>query len=173
MTAADVIGLHTDLDNLAIRIWLEGGWGVDALLGEQTRALKDLEIAGQQNDVPKLIHFLESRGFKEKRLEEARPWNFVLGDEKGREVDLHVIVLDDKGNGLYGPREKGEMYPAASLTGTGSIAGRTVRCLSPEWMVKFHGGYTLKEKDFRDVSVLCKKFGMELPKAFVLFKRSS
>jgi len=37
--------------------------------------------------------------------------------------------------------------------------------------VKFHGGYTLREKDFRDVSALCKKFGFELPDAFAPFKR--
>src|SRR5262249_47192383 len=55
-------------------------------------------------------------------------------------------IMDDKGNGLYGPTEKGEMYPAASLTGSGCISGRTVRCISPEWMVKFHSGYKLKEK---------------------------
>jgi aminoglycoside-2''-adenylyltransferase len=95
----------------------------------------------------------------------------VTSGENGREVDFHVIVLDDQGNGLYGPTEKGEMYPSASLTGTGSINGRIVRCISPEWMVKFHSGYELREKDFRDVSALCRKFGLELPESFAQFKK--
>jgi hypothetical protein len=40
-------------------------------------------------------------------------------------------------------------------------------------MVKFHSGYELKEKDFRDVSALCEKFGLELPQEYVSFKKSS
>jgi lincosamide nucleotidyltransferase A/C/D/E len=172
MNSADAIHLYTALEKAAVEVWIDGGWGVDALLGEQTRLHKDLDIAIQQKDVPMLRRFLQTRGYGEIKLEDAKAWNFVLGDENGKEIDVHVIVLDDKGNGLYGPPEKGEMYPAASLTGTGAIEGRTVRCISPEWMVKFHSGYPLKEKDFRDVSALCKKFGIDLPAEYEQFNKS-
>jgi lincosamide nucleotidyltransferase A/C/D/E len=171
MTPDDVIDVYTSLENLGVEIWIDGGWGVDALLGEQTRPHKDLDIAIQQRDVPRLRLFLQTRQYRDIKLEEARAWNFVLGDENGREIDVHAIVLDDKGNGLYGPPEKGEMYPAASLTGTGKIQGKKVRCISPEWVVKFHSGYDLKDKDFRDVSALCKKFGIDLPAVYERFKR--
>ena len=171
MTAADIVSLYTELENLNIKIWVDGGWGIDALLGEQTRSHQDMDIVVLQKDVPRLRQLLQERGYRDIKLEEARPWNFVLGDQNGREIDLHVIVLDDHGNGLYGPVETAEMYPAASLTGTGSINGRIVRCISPEWMVKFHSGYRLKEKDFQDVSALCKKFEIELPEAFAQFKK--
>jgi lincosamide nucleotidyltransferase A/C/D/E len=166
MNAGDVVGLYTELENLGITIWIDGGWGVDALLGEETGPHQDLDITIQQKDVLKLRELLQVRGFNEIKLKEARPWNFVLGDESGREIDVHVIVIDAVGNGLYGPAEKGETYPASSLTGTGSINSRSVRCISPEWAVKFHSGYALRDKDFRDVSALCKKFGIELPEAF-------
>jgi len=172
MTAGDVIGLYTEWENLNIKTWVDGGWCVDALLGEPTRPHQDLDIAIQQEDVPRLRHMLQERGYRDIRLTEAKPWNFVMGDKEGREIDVHVIVLDSYGNGFYGPTEKGEMYPAASLTGTCSINGRVVRCISPEWMVKFHSGYKLREKDFRDVSALCKKFGIELPESFAQFKAS-
>ena len=89
-----------------------------------------------------------------------------------REIDVHVIVLDCLGNGIYGLPENGEKYSAAALTGSGQIEGRTVRCISPEWMVKFHSGYELKDKDFQDVSALCKKFGIELPAEYARFKNS-
>jgi lincosamide nucleotidyltransferase A/C/D/E len=170
MTPIDVIDVYTSLENLGVEIWIDGGWGVDALLSEQTRPHKDLDIAIQQKDVAALREFLHAQSYREIKLEDARPWNFVLGDENGREIDVHVIVLDDKGNGIYGPREKGEMYPAASLTGTGSIERQAVRCISPEWMVKFHSGYDLKDKDFRDVSALCEKFGIDLPAVYERFK---
>ena len=103
---------------------------------------------------------------RKSKLEDARPWNFVLGDENGREIDVHVIVLDENGNGQYGPAKNGEMYPADSLTGSGLIEGQTVRCISAEWAVKFHSGYVPKEKDFRDVSALCEKFGFGLPTTY-------
>lgn len=161
MISADVIDIYTELEDSGIEIWIDGGWGVDALLGEQTRPHRDLDIVIQQRDIPRFRALLKARGYADVHQENAQPWNFVLGDENGREIDVHVIAFDEHGNGLCGP--KGEMYPAASLTGRGVIEGLTVRCISAEWMVKFHGGYRLHEKDFRDVSALCKRFGIEPP----------
>ena len=172
MNSVDVIDLYTTLENLGVETWIDGGWGVDALLGAQTRPHKDLDIAIQQKDVPMLRQVLQMRGYRDIKLEDAKAWNFVLGDENSREIDVHVIVFDDQGDGLYGPAENGEMYPAASLTGKGDIEGYTVRCISPEWMVKFHSGYQLKEKDFRDVSALCRKFGIDLPAVYEQFTKS-
>src|SRR5258708_38345715 len=96
MTSVDVIDLYTTLEKLGVEIWIDGGWGVDALLGEQTRPHNDLDITIQQKDVPMLRQFLQRRQYRDIKLEEARAWNFVLGDENGREIDVHVIVLDDK-----------------------------------------------------------------------------
>lgn len=169
----DVIDLYETLESLGVEIWIDGGWGVDALLGEQTRSHEDLDIAIQQKDVPRLRELLSARSYKDIKLEQAKDWNFVLGDEHGREIDVHVIVLDSHGDGIYGPAENGEKYPAASLAGKGQIEGRTVRCISAEWMVEFHSGYELKDKDFRDVSALCRKFGIDLPPEYERFKRSS
>lgn len=64
------------------------------------------------------------------------------------------------------------MYHADSLTGTGMIGGLAVRCISPQWMVKFHSGYELTEKDYQDVSALCEKYGLALPDEYSRFKRS-
>src|SRR5690348_6493238 len=77
MIATEVFSLYAELESLGITIWIEGGWGVDALLGEQTRPHKDLDIAVQRKDVPRLCQLLEARGYKEIKLEDSRPWNFV------------------------------------------------------------------------------------------------
>ena len=163
MEVTDVLGLYNSFLKLGIEIWIDGGWGVDALLEKQTRPHKDLDIVIQQKDVAKLRGLLEAHGYKEIKLEIARPHNFVLADSHGHEIDVHVILLDEQGNGIYGPVENGEMYPAEALAGTGSIAGQTVRCISARWTINFHSGYQLKEKDYQDVSALCEKFGIALP----------
>jgi len=170
MEASDVLELYNALQKQGVEIWIDGGWGVDALLEKQTRPHQDLDIAIQQKHVEKLVELLAARGYQEIKLEIRRPHNFVLADNHRREIDIHVIVLDEHGNGIYGPPENGEMYPADALAGIGSITGQTVKCISPEWTIKFHSGYELKEKDYKDVSALCEKFGIELPVEYKRFQ---
>jgi lincosamide nucleotidyltransferase A/C/D/E len=165
MTSTDVCGLYGRLRALGVEVWIDGGWGVDALLERQTRPHNDLDIVIQQKDLSKLRRLLEAEGYRDVPRDDTSLWNFVLGDDQGREVDVHAVVFDSKGNGLYGPVEKGVTYPAGSLHGTGLIGGETVRCIAPEWMIRFHSGYVLKEKDIRDVTALCEKFGIDNPLA--------
>jgi lincosamide nucleotidyltransferase A/C/D/E len=139
---------------------------VDALLGEQTRPHADVDIVVQHKDVPKLREFLEQRGYADVPRDDTSPWNFVLGDRHGRLVDVHAITLDAVGNGFYGPVERGAMYPAASLTGSGVLAGHAVKCISAEYMVRFHTGYKLRETDFQDVAALCARFGIDYPEEY-------
>ena len=167
MTVSDVIDLYAKLDNIGIKIWIDGGWGVDALLGEETRTHEDIDIVIQKKDLPKLRKILKRRGYKDIEQFDTTSWNFVLGDNKGHKVDVHVIVFDVEGNGIYGSSEKGNMYPAASLSGTGVIDGHTVKCISPEYMVKFHTGYKLRDSDFQDVLALCERFGIGCPKKYL------
>jgi lincosamide nucleotidyltransferase A/C/D/E len=173
MTAEEVIELYDQLERLGVKIWIDGGWGVDALLGEQTRPHEDVDIVIQQKDLPLLRQLLESQGYDDVPRDDTSPWNFVLGDDQGHLVDVHAIVFDDQQNGLYGPVERGVMYPAASLTGTGVIAEQPVRCIAPEYLVQFHTGYELQESDYHDVSALCDKFGIDLPQEYARFLQES
>ena len=172
MEKKDVIDLYNKLENLNIKIWIDGGWGVDALRGKQTRFHKDLDITIQQKDIAVFGRILEELGYNEIKLDIALPHNFVLADEYSNEIDVHVIILNDKGDGIYGPVENGEVYPAASLTGKGKLDNLEVRCISPEYVVKFHSGYDLKEKDLNDVLAICKEFDLEIPNEYLQFKES-
>lgn len=109
---------------------------------------------------------LERKSYHDVQRDDTSPWNFVLGNDSGHELDVHAVVFDDKRNGLYGPIEKRIMYPAGSLTGTGTIDGLSVRCISPEHMVKFPTGYKLRESDYKDVAALCERFGIEMPEEY-------
>jgi lincosamide nucleotidyltransferase A/C/D/E len=93
----------------------------------------------------------------------ATPWNFLLARPGGPVVDVHVIVLDPDGNGVLGPPEAGNAYPAASLTGHGTIGGRTVDCIAAEWVVRFHDTYTGDAEDRADVRALCERFALAIP----------
>lgn len=67
---------------LGIKIWLDGGWAVDALLEEQTRAHADIDIVIQKKDVYKLKKHLQSKSFREVIRGDSSAWNFVLGDNE-------------------------------------------------------------------------------------------
>jgi lincosamide nucleotidyltransferase A/C/D/E len=166
MRATNVVELYRAMIGLDIDLWIDGGWGVDALVGEQTRPHADLDIAIEERHVARLRDWLVERGYRDLARDDTSPWNFVLGDDRGRQIDVHVIVLDTRGNGIYGPPERGEMYPAAALTGRGAIAGWRVRCISAEWLVKFHSGYAPRASDDHDVDLLCRRFGIAYPEEY-------
>lgn len=42
MPLDEVLNFCTQMEDANVRVWLDGGWGVDALLGGQTRDHSDL-----------------------------------------------------------------------------------------------------------------------------------
>jgi hypothetical protein len=162
MRAEQVVELLGLLENVGIEVWLDGGWGVDALLGEQTRPHGDLDIVLREAHLSRMLGALADAGFAPKAGGEA--WNFVLADGSGREIDVHVVRFDEQGNGLYGPPQMGKApYPAEAFSGSGFICDKAVRCLTAEYQVESHTGYELDEDDFRDVSALNRRFGVPIP----------
>ncbi len=166
MTARDVLQLMTLFEQAHIEVILDGGWGVDALLGEQTRTHADLDIVLLYQDVPRLRETLASKSYTDVPRPDTRPVNFVMGDAHGRQVDIHTYTLDRENH-----PEQGLDYPLESLRGTGSILGHAVRCIDARNMVQFHTGYTLDQDDYLDVKALCRRFGLPLPPEYARFER--
>jgi len=166
MKAADVVSFYNDIDRLGIEIWVNGGWGVDALMGMQTRSHEDLDIFIQQKDIPGILDYLKAQGYQEIKLETRRPHNFVYSDGFRIEIDVHVIVIDGDGNFIYGQGETAEVFTPDVFSGRGYINDRAVKCISPEWVVKWHLGYTPRDRDILDVTALCEKFGIGLPEEY-------
>lgn len=165
MIASDVIVLYRALETIGVAIWIDGGWGIDALLGRETRPHNDVDIVIQQKDLSAFQALVRAQGYRDLPKPDTRDWDFVLTDVDGREIDVHVIVFDAAGNGIYGPADRGEMYPAAALTGTGTIAGVRVRCTSAAFQVQSHTGYEPRPFDAQDVAALCEKYGLPVPAA--------
>lgn len=163
MNSASLVELLKLLENHELSFWLDGGWGVDALLQKQSRPHKDVDLILQVSDVPKVREILASKAFV---LTQGNPPNsFVLGNEAGLEVHIHAVVFDEDGNGVY-RMENGQdwIYPAEGFEGRGVVAGLSVHCLAPEIQVLCHAGlFTPSEKDFSDMELLRQKFGVALP----------
>ena len=163
MSAEAAVKLLRLFEAAGIDVWLDGGWAVDAALGEQTRPHKDLDIILQMSHLPRLREVLADRGFRVKKG--GTESIFVLADDHALEVAVHAIVFDQAGNGQY-RMSNGEdwIFPAAGFVGRGNILGVNVRCLSPEVQVLCHAhGYVPKEKDLRDMELLEARFGVDLP----------
>lgn len=163
MDAAAVLEILATLNKASLRVWLDGGWGVDALLGEQTRDHGDLDIILNSRDVPKLREALRALAFEVKPG--GTPSNFILTDGCGREVDVHPIVFDPRGYGVFQlPDGRRWPFPPAAFAGEGRIGEHRVRCLSADAQVQCHGqGYEPTENDLLDMARLQERFGVVLP----------
>ena len=156
MTAADAVGIISLLEQSGIEVHVDGGWGVDALLGEQTRKHGGLDIALQHKFVAQMRELLEARGYKDVPRFNTSEWNFVLGDDEGHLVDIHSYTFDENGNNIFGVA-----YEPRHLTGTGVINGYIVKCIPPDVMVEFHTGYEMDDNDYHDVKALCEWFNLK------------
>lgn len=153
-------------EELGVAVWLGGGWGVDALLGAQTRRHADLDIVLDEEAAEKLRTAILNLGFEDMETDDRTDWNFVMVDDQGHRIDFHVVDFDDRGAGIYGPPERGVSFPASSFTGRGEICGREVHCLDAEFQVESHTGYEIDEGDIHDVLALCARFGLTIPSEY-------
>ncbi|HEX6699360.1 MAG TPA: hypothetical protein VF101_01370, partial [Gaiellaceae bacterium] len=65
MAAREVVRLLDLLQSADVAVWLDGGWGVDALLGEETREHDDLDLVVELSDVPQLTEALVGAGYEQ------------------------------------------------------------------------------------------------------------
>lgn len=165
MSEEDAAEILILLEQSGVEVYVDGGWAVDALLGEPTRVHEDLDIATPHRFVSTVRALLEARGYAEIPRDHTRDCNFVLGDGAGREVDVHTYTFDENGKNIFGVA-----YLPEHFTGVGSINGCSVKCIAPEWLVKFHCGYLLDENDYHDVKLLCQRFGIALPAEYHRFE---
>jgi len=167
ISATDVLGILNALEGAALSVWLDGGWGVDALLGEQTRLHDDLDLVVQLEDSNGAVEALAAIGF---RLDvDARPTRFVVGDVTDRRIDFHPVVFAEDGSARQigaGARGGDAVYPVDGFGGIGEIAGCKVPCLTAELLVAHHQGYEPQAKDRHNVELLCARFSIPLPRTY-------
>lgn len=89
------------------------------------------------------------------------PFSVVLEDPAGRHIDAHPLTFDEAGDGWQANRS-GDPYrwPREHLDARGLIAGREVRCITPELQLRWHRHQGLDDIDWADMTALARRFGL-------------
>lgn len=135
------------LESWGLPYWVAGGWGVDALVGRQTRPHRDLDLVVRDEDMAALTRALVTAGFRpinngnEDHAYKMLRKRCVFEDRQGYVLDVHPVPApgwpDDD-----------------DLFATGSIAGRELPCLSEKAQRASRRGYALDESDIHDLQQL-------------------
>jgi lincosamide nucleotidyltransferase A/C/D/E len=152
MDLGEVLGVLADLTEAGCSVWVAGGWGVDALVGRQTRLHRDLDLALDADNETVALRALERRGY---RLEtDWRPVRVELVAEGRGWVDVHPVVFDATGHGRQADLGGGKFdYPPEAFD-QGALGGVRVPCLSPDQQLRFHTGYQPRPIDLLDLALL-------------------
>ena len=90
VTAEDVLRVLDSVSQRGVRVWLDGGWGVDALLGSQHRSHDDLDIVVALADMDSVVSTLEELGYR--TAEDHLPTRLVLRAVRSRRVAASVLA---------------------------------------------------------------------------------
>ena len=163
MTEEEVLRVVAALRAVQLAFWLDGGWGVDALLGEQHRNHNDLDVVMALVELDKATAALAVLGYRVS--EDYLPTRLVLRADADRQIDVHPITFDQSGTGWQaraGPDGQDCPYPSQGFT-TGVVGSMTVGCLSGEVQLAHHLGYTPGPHDHDDMQRLAARFDLDLP----------
>jgi lincosamide nucleotidyltransferase A/C/D/E len=163
MQADEVLRVIGELQARNLRVWIDGGWGVDALLGEVTRPHDDVDLVVELKTLHEVYGCLSCLGLSVS--EDLSPVRVVLRSPDGRQVDLHPVTFAEDGTGWQvgaSPDGSDCPYPPEGFT-MGHILETFVPCLSAELQLEHHSGYTPRDRDRRDMARLASRFGLDLP----------
>jgi lincosamide nucleotidyltransferase A/C/D/E len=165
----DTLQIIQLLESNDIPVWLVGGWGIDALLGYQSREHKDLDILLLRDDVVQVNKILKKAGFHLKELwsENSQVIDnhgntidtaYVLHHAEGIEIDAHAFHFE--GDKVIPDWEDTERFQIsrAGLDHTGFIACVQVRCITSQLQLLFHTGYDLPDYQVQDIRLLNEEY---------------
>ena len=125
MEATDVFEVINALESASVDVWVHGGWGIDALLGEQTRPHDDLDVIIRAVDVEAAVRATRSLGFA--MMTDELPQVFVVQDTADRRIDFHPVRFRSDGSAVQESNNGGVwVFSAHGLLGTGLISGRKI-----------------------------------------------
>jgi lincosamide nucleotidyltransferase A/C/D/E len=169
MNERDVVNLLKLIEDIGVSIWIDGGWGVDALIGLQTRAHNDIDVLIEKKNADVFVKMLISKGYSEIEMDYTSECHTVWKNSSDHVIDLHLFEFGEAEILYY----DNEAYPSNILNGEGTIGGVAVQCLTAEAQLLYHQGYEYKEKDIHDVLLLCETFAFDIPVEYKKYQRGS
>lgn len=158
--APDVLAVLDLLAGAGVEAWVDGGWGVDALVGAVTRTHSDVDLVVPLPAVDRALGALAAAGYAGV-LRDWRPTAVAVADQRGREVDLHLVTPAPDGGGDQALPDGGSFHYPPPIAGT--VGGRAVRCVDALTQVRAHLGYPPTAKDHTDLRLLRDRLGVDLP----------
>lgn len=159
LDAESALELCGVLTAAGVRNWVIGGWGVDALVGEQTREHHDLDVFVHLDDLGTLPAVLDALGMTARYVWSENRWlgndgfpSAFVSDGPLGELDVHVVAMD--GDRPVPLSESSITFPPGALGAIGMIAGTPVRCATVEAQLLMHTGYELPAHHGDDVARL-------------------
>ncbi len=151
-TKGDLLTVIELLENAGITYWLDGGWGVDVLAGEQTRPHRDIDVDFDAEHTEKLLTMLTEYGYEVET--DWAPVRIELYSDKYGYIDIHPFVLHEDGTARQADLAGGWYEFEKDYFGTASFAGKTIPCISAKGQKVFHSGYELRDKDRHDLAII-------------------
>jgi lincosamide nucleotidyltransferase A/C/D/E len=152
MSLAQLLAVLDAVRSVGCRFWLEGGWGVDALAGRQTRPHRDVDLdidGAYEDDVLAALHglgYVVETDWRPNRVELVAPGQCW--------VDVHPLAMDDDGGARQAALGGGwHEFPRSFFT-IGQLGEVAVPCVSAEAQRLFHSGYDLRPVDRHDLALL-------------------
>ena len=148
MTASAVVEVASCLEEAGLAHWLCGGWGVDALVGRQTRRHGDLDVVvdGSDRRLPTAADAALARlGLERVATEtsiEPMPTIWVYSDGHGRTVDLLPVDV------VRPPFDRDDAWAR------GRIGQTEVGCISVTLQRTLRAGYPTRKSDRDDLAAL-------------------
>lgn len=142
------------LESLNMSYWVDGGWGIDVLLGKQHREHRDIDIDFDGEFTEVLVRTLEEKGYVI-----TTDWGtcrIELHHPKMGYIDIHPLVIAADGSAKQADPYGGWYEFKREWFTSASFENRMVPCISAEAQKLFHTGYELREVDKIDMQNLDK-----------------
>ncbi|SCG67699.1 nucleotidyltransferase domain-containing protein [Micromonospora inositola] len=152
MNGDQVTALLAEFAAYGLRVWVAGGWAVDAVVGRQTRPHADLDLAIDASQQAELLALLGRLGFV--TTVDWLPVRAELTAPEGRKVDLHPVAFRPDGSGVQSGLDGVTFEYASDGFAEGVIADQRVPCLSVAQQLRFREGYPPRDVDRHDVALL-------------------
>ena len=140
------------LDSLKIKYWIDGGWGVDILLGEQNREHRDIDVDFDGKFTGILLDTLKGKGYE--ITTDWSPARIELYHPQLGYIDIHPLIISEDGSAKQAGLNDNWYDFKAEWFSSALFEGRIIPCISAEAQKIFHNGYELREVDIIDLKNL-------------------